>query len=66
MGIGKSTFLDTVIRKMQPESTMLAITFRQTLALERARKLKDDKFVSYRNVPPEEPMDSREEFPRVI
>lgn len=66
MGTGKSTLLDAVILKMPPRASMLAVTFRQTLAIELSRKLKNHGFVSYRDVPPEDPMDSRKEFPRVI
>ncbi len=66
MGTGKSSLLDTVILKMPRTATMLAVTFRQTLALELSRKLKNHGFVSYKDVAPEESMDSRDELPRVI
>lgn len=66
MGTGKSTLMDTVVRKMPPGATMLAVTFRQTLALELSRKLKSHGFVSYRDVPPEDAIDSRADYPRVI
>ena len=66
MGTDKSTLLDTGILRLPAGSTMLAITFIQTLAPNLSRKLKNHGFVSCRNVLLEDSMESRQEFPRVI
>lgn len=63
MGTGKTTLLDAIIREF-PHATILVITYRQSLAIEQERKLKNHGFVNYMNVKGD--LADRDEFRRLI
>jgi len=66
MGTGKSYMLKRLINEHFQIKTVLFVTYRQTLAYEQERKLKDAGFVNYLSVPREAPLHDRETYPRVI
>jgi hypothetical protein len=66
MGTGKTVLLGALLSALPPDETVLVVTYRQSLAVEQAGKLKAHGFVSYLDVAYDAPLDDRAEFPRVI
>lgn len=79
MGSGKSTLLDRVLTRLREtaaraaglgaavdRSTVLVLTYRQTLAYEQQRKLQNHGFTNYLDVPRDAAFHNRDKYPRVI
>lgn len=66
MGTGKSTLLDVLLKRMPPSTTVLMVTYRQTLAMEQQRKLANHNFVNYMAVGRSSELSDRKRHPRVI